>query len=168
MEYEMEQIKVWDINDIPVEYTGIVISLTTKNTMYYKKGNLHREDGPAIKGAEGSKSWFKEGNHHRTNGPAVEYPNGYKEWWIDDFLYAVIRSRDNCIDFYFNLEDCVFIESWVGDYGLKWTKLLTEDEVVELPLISEMRFSQQQLDFFIKNKVLDGSEVNDFVYAPKT
>lgn len=168
MEYEMEQIEVWDIDDIPVEYTGVVVSLTTKRTMYFKKGKLHREDGPAIECLDGGKHWFKDENHHRINGPAVEYPSGYKEWWVDNFLYVAIRPHDTCVDIYFNLEDCIFLESWIGNYGLKWMKLLTEDEIIELPLISEMRFSQQQLDFFIKNKVLDGSEVNDFVYFPKT
>ena len=164
----MEQIEVWDTNNIPTDSTGIVISLTTKSTSYYKKGTLHREDGPAREYSNGTKIWYKEGKRHRENGPALDFTNGYKEWWIDNFLYMAIRPHDTCVEFYFNLEDCIFIESYVGDYGLKWMKFLTEDEVIELPLISEMRFSQQQLDFFIKNKVLDGSEVNGFVYAPKT
>ena len=168
MEYKMEQIEVWDRNDIPEKYTGVALSLATESTMYYKEGKLHREDGPAIEFPDGGKHWFKDGNHHRVNGPAVEYSSGCKEWWVDDFLYMAIRPHDTCVDFYFELQDCIFLESCVGNYGLKWMKLLTEDEVIELPLISEMRFSQQQLDFFIKNKVLDGSEVNDFVYAPKT
>lgn len=167
MENEMELIIVRDMDEIPAEYTGIVKSLTTKNTFYYKNGKVHRENGPAIETSDGGKYWYKNEKAHREDGPAVEFSDGYKEWWVDGFLYAEIRPHDTCVDFHFNLKDYIFLESWIGNYGLKWMKLLTEDEIIELPLISEMRFSQQQLDFFIKNKVLDGNEVNDFVYFSK-
>ena len=46
-------------------------------------GKLHREDGPAVEYANGSKAWYLNGKLHREDGPAVEYSNGDKEWWID-------------------------------------------------------------------------------------
>ena len=44
---------------------------------------LHREDGPAIERANGSKAWYINGERHRDWGPAVERANGYKTWYIN-------------------------------------------------------------------------------------
>ena len=52
-------------------------------------GDLHRTDGPAYVGANGSKEWWINGKAHRTDGPAVEWPDGHKEWWIDDKLHRL-------------------------------------------------------------------------------
>jgi hypothetical protein len=44
---------------------------------------LHREDGPAIEYADGSKAWYEFGKLHRENNePAIECIDGHKEWWI--------------------------------------------------------------------------------------
>ena len=51
-------------------------------------GDLHRTDGPAYVGANGSKEWWINGKAHRTDGPAVEWPDGHKEWWIDGKQYT--------------------------------------------------------------------------------
>ena len=48
---------------------------------WYKKGFMHRTDGPAIEGINGYKAWYKEGNLHREDGPAIEYVNGDKFWY---------------------------------------------------------------------------------------
>jgi hypothetical protein len=59
------------------------------NAMFwYKNGELHREDGPAIQYADGSKSWYKEGKRHRLDGPAIERSDGFKSWYIEGFLYT--------------------------------------------------------------------------------
>ena len=47
-------------------------------------GKLHRDDGPAIMYASGTKEWWQHGECHRDNGPAIEYANGHKEWWLND------------------------------------------------------------------------------------
>ena len=36
-----------------------------------RKLQLHRVDGPAIEGANGSKHWFQWGERHREDGPAI-------------------------------------------------------------------------------------------------
>ena len=48
---------------------------------YYKKGTktYHREDGPAIQYADGSKEWCIDGKLHRIDGPAIE-TNERKSW----------------------------------------------------------------------------------------
>ena len=50
---------------------------------YRIAGKLHREDGPAIELADGSKAWYVDGKRHRTDGPAIEWGNGHKEWYVD-------------------------------------------------------------------------------------
>jgi hypothetical protein len=50
---------------------------------WYRDGQLHRDDGPAIEHQDGYKAWYRDGQLHRDDGPAIEHPNGYKEWYRD-------------------------------------------------------------------------------------
>jgi hypothetical protein len=59
-----------------------------------EKGITHREKGPAIELASGSKFWYKNGNRHRLDGPAIEYVNGDKEWWIEGEYYTEIQYNE--------------------------------------------------------------------------
>ena len=43
----------------------------------------HREDGPAIEWADGSKSWYLNGERHREDGPAIEWVDGSKWWYLN-------------------------------------------------------------------------------------
>ena len=52
-------------------------------TRWYLKNKLHREDGPAIEYADGTKQWFLNGECHREDGPAVEDANGTKLWYLN-------------------------------------------------------------------------------------
>jgi len=36
----------------------------------------------------GDKFWYKEGNLHRENGPAIEYADGNKFWYLNDVQYS--------------------------------------------------------------------------------
>jgi hypothetical protein len=66
--------------DIKKDYRGTVFEVKR----YYKKGTeiLHREDGPAVEWADGSKFWYIKGMLHRTDGPAVE-SRGTRGWFIN-------------------------------------------------------------------------------------
>jgi hypothetical protein len=44
-------------------------------------GKLHRDDGPAVIYADGTKEWFQHGRYHRDDGPAIDEADGDKEWW---------------------------------------------------------------------------------------
>lgn len=44
-------------------------------------GQLHRDDGPAIEYADGSKAWYRNDELHREDGPAIEYSDGTGEWF---------------------------------------------------------------------------------------
>jgi hypothetical protein len=46
------------------------------------EGQLHREDGPAVECADGSRAWYLNDQLHREDGPALEWANGYREWWL--------------------------------------------------------------------------------------
>ncbi len=82
----------------------------TGRVEYRLKGQLHREDGPALVTAQGDKFWYALDVLHRVGGPAVEcvngtvkyiqcgllhrldgpacvYPDGAKEWWKDNSLH---------------------------------------------------------------------------------
>ena len=55
-------------------------------TYWYKDAKctiLHRENGPAIEYADGSKSWWQNGQRHRADGPAIEWTSGRKDWFIN-------------------------------------------------------------------------------------
>jgi hypothetical protein len=54
---------------------------------WWKNGQLHREDGPAVIHPDGTQKWWKNGKRHREDGPAVIYPNGSQEWWKDGKLH---------------------------------------------------------------------------------
>ena len=58
---------------------------TCGDIYYYKKGTdiLHREDGPAVEYADGSKMWYFNGNRHREDGPAIIHHSGHSEWWVE-------------------------------------------------------------------------------------
>ena len=45
---------------------------------YDKKGELHREDGPAVEWNDGTKEWYRHGKLHRVDGPAIEYSDENK------------------------------------------------------------------------------------------
>jgi len=50
---------------------------------YNEQDQWHREGGPAIECANGTKYWYSNGKRHREGGPAVEWANGDKEWYIN-------------------------------------------------------------------------------------
>ena len=67
---------------------------------------LHREDGPAIEYADGSKCWYKNGQRHRTDGPAIERVDGTKHWYQNNHLHRTdgpaIERADGTTGWYQN------------------------------------------------------------------
>ncbi len=59
----MKTIKVKNYAEIPKGFTGIVEFLDG-DKWWYKNGNLHREDGPAIEWSNGTKYWYLEGQEY--------------------------------------------------------------------------------------------------------
>ena len=63
---------------------GPAIEYADGSKFWWQNGLRHRMDGPANEWANGDKSWWQNGLLHRIEGPAVEYSNGRKEWWLND------------------------------------------------------------------------------------
>jgi len=61
------------------------VRIDEEGTFWYKEGTkiLHREDGPAVEYADGSKYWWLNGERHREDGPAIEWADGSKYWWLN-------------------------------------------------------------------------------------
>ena len=61
------------------------------DTFYHnERGDLHREDGPAIEYTDGSKEWCINNLFHRIDGPAVEWVGicKLKQYFLMDKLYS--------------------------------------------------------------------------------
>jgi hypothetical protein len=50
---------------------------------YNSKGELHRDDGPAVEWYDGDQWWLQNGEYHREDGPAIKDSDGYKAWYIE-------------------------------------------------------------------------------------
>ena len=59
-----------------------------RNKRWFLNGKIHREDGPAVVWADGSKFWFIDDKRHRDDGPAIEWPDGTKEWFLNNKEYT--------------------------------------------------------------------------------
>ena len=63
------------------------IEINIGNKFYFKDKQmtiLHREDGPAYEGVDGTKFWIVNGLFHREDGPAMEYRDGRKSWYLNN------------------------------------------------------------------------------------
>ncbi|HNC57649.1 MAG TPA: hypothetical protein PLP33_19585 [Leptospiraceae bacterium] len=103
----MEIIKVNHFTEIPNNFTGI------------------------LEYPNGTKEWYKEGNLHRDDEPAVEYSHGGKEWWIDGENYSkeIIQILT---------KTSIFLGKEKGKYNLEWSRFLTEEGIKEFPIILGM------------------------------
>ena len=65
------------------------VTVDNSGTIYWhnEDGQLHREDGPAVEQANGTKRWWLNGKLHREDGPAIEYASGSKLWYHNGQLH---------------------------------------------------------------------------------
>ena len=119
-----------------IEYT---VKVHTDGSKYwYLKGELHREDGPAVETSNGSKQWYLKGELHRENGPAVETFQGSKHWYLKGK-----RHR----------EDGPAVETSNGSnqWYLKGKKLTEEEHQAKLRPAKE--YSIEQLEELLGHKI---------------
>ena len=62
---------------------GPAIEWANGTRHWYQNGLLHRTNGPAVLCADGTELWYQNGLRHRTDGPAIVTPSGYKAWYIN-------------------------------------------------------------------------------------
>ena len=117
-----------DIIDFIIEnvnhkyYDGLRVN-GYKCPYYNDNGFYHREDGPAIEWANGSKAWYINGLRHREDGPAIEWANGSKAWYLNDKRHRedgpAIEWADGQKEWYLNgdlhREDGPAVECATGD-----------------------------------------------------
>jgi hypothetical protein len=80
-----------DLNQLHRE-DGPAIEYADGTKCWYRNNQRHREDGTAIEYANGDKYWFRNDQRHREDGPAVEWANGRKEYWLLDIQYATKKD----------------------------------------------------------------------------
>ena len=59
------------------------VKVNDHGTYWKVDGKYHRENGPAVEWADGTKAWYLNNKLHREDGPAVERANGGKEWYLN-------------------------------------------------------------------------------------
>jgi hypothetical protein len=69
---------------------GPAIEYADGGKEWRKNGKLHHDDGPALIDADGNKYWYKDGKLYRDDGPVIEYTDGTKKWYKNGKLH-----RDN-------------------------------------------------------------------------
>ena len=65
---------------------GPALDCANGTKSWYLNDKLHREGDPAIECANGDKWWYHNDQFHREDGPAVEYANGDKRWFLNGKL----------------------------------------------------------------------------------
>ena len=140
----MKTIKVETSKQIPNDFTGVA-EYPNGDREWYKEGNLHREDCPAVECSDGTKLWYKEGKWHRLDGPAIEYSHGEKEYWINGetlqteiFIYGKI-----------------FLGKEKGKYGLEWLRFLAEDKFEEYPIVPGYEYEFVEIKHFTLEELLN-------------
>jgi len=63
-------------------FTGILLT-KYGHKYWFRNGEHHRTDGPAIEYHNGEKEWLQNGKLHREDGPAIEFADGDKSWHIN-------------------------------------------------------------------------------------
>ena len=73
-----------------MSYTEYKVRVFSSGNKYWfnKEGLYHREDGPAVEFARGTKYWYINGRLHREDGPAAELIGGAKYWYLEDKEYT--------------------------------------------------------------------------------
>jgi hypothetical protein len=66
-------------NGMPVNRNG--------SLFWYRDGELHREDGPAVIKPDGSQFWKRDGQLHREDGPAEIWADGTRRWYRNNRLH---------------------------------------------------------------------------------
>ena len=74
--------KYWHLNGKYHREDGPALEGANGYKEWRLHGKYHRENGPAIENSDGTKKWFLHDKRHREDGPAVEWADGYKEWYL--------------------------------------------------------------------------------------
>ena len=127
------------------------ITTDESGSKYWKnaEGLYHREDGPAIEWANGTKEWYLNGKLHRADGPAIEFANGSKAWYVNGKLH---RAYGPAWEGYDGVN-----QWWFNGLPAKGIKI-EEDSEVSL-LKQEISLLKQQISELKQSKEIVSTEV---------
>ena len=84
-------------------YKEYTVKVYKDRTEWFLNGKYHREDGPAVEYADGTKSWWLNGKRHRVDSPAIEYADGSKAWYLNGKEYSeeqwkkeIAKRKNSC------------------------------------------------------------------------
>ncbi len=85
---------------------GPAVIMANGTRVWCRNGERHREDGPAIVRADGTQIWYRDGQLHREDGPAIVWADGSEEYWERgvktikrDYAPSPPREDKPCCDF---------------------------------------------------------------------
>ena len=87
-------IEFKDYNDIPKDFTGDCKITWDNSIRYYKNGEVHKEDGPAIILKNGTKYWVINSKIHNEISHAYE-DSKCKSWWYNNIRYGYDEEFTN-------------------------------------------------------------------------
>ena len=76
---------------------NFLIITPLKDKIWYKNNLIHKEDGAAIEGIDGTKEWYINGKLHREDGPAIECDNGDKCWFLNGICYETEEAFNSAL-----------------------------------------------------------------------
>ena len=100
---------------------------------WYKNGELHHEDGPAVIWSNGHQEWWVNGERHREYGPAYINPNGTQVWYINGKFHREDGPAriwaDGTQDWWVNGKRITNeVNEWLEDYNLSYDTLTDEEK----------------------------------------
>jgi hypothetical protein len=103
---------------------GPAVEYANGSRLWYINGKVHRKDGPAQENSEVNR-WYINGKLHREDGPAIIFFNGNKFWCINGEKHRLdgpaIKMSDNTEYWYINGEqiDCSDNEEFLRIVSMK-------------------------------------------------
>lgn len=77
--------KAWAVHDKFHRIGGPALEFDHGSKIWIVNGKKHRDGGlPAVEAKDGTRKWYRNGQLHREDGPAITKPDGTEEWWKND------------------------------------------------------------------------------------
>lgn len=156
-----------------MEYT---VREDENKTEWYLGDNLHKENGPAVAMADGTKEWWIDGKRHREDGPAIIFPDGQKKWFLEgksiaeDDFHKIIAEKNappepvKELKFTYTVDE---VKDWLEDFSsvmvssktgqIRWANPKTEVELFHI--LQEIEDENNGLHAFV-NDLTDGEEIS--------
>jgi hypothetical protein len=85
-----------------------------------QKGELHRENGPALIHTNGDTYWYLNGKYHREDGPAILYEPGTKSFYLDNVSIPEAKFRDSMKKTSLNADGTTSTATIDRDWNISW------------------------------------------------